>query len=62
MDEFDLSVITADGVFGRSGPENRVRELTQMGFNRVLFLIEPAEPDAQWPVLERYAGLIRQFQ
>ena len=62
MDEFDLSVITADGVFGLSGPENRVRELVQMGFNRVLFLIEPAEPAAQWPVLERYAGLIRQFQ
>ena len=62
MDEFNLSVITADRVFGQSEPENRVRGLIQTGFNRVLFLIEPAEPDVQWPVLERYAGLIRQFQ
>lgn len=61
MDEFDLSVITSDGVFGESKAENRIQELITTGFNRVLFLVEPAEPDKQWPVLERYAKLIRQF-
>jgi hypothetical protein len=62
MDEFDLSVITADGIFGASKTESRIQELITTGFNRVLFLVEPKEPDTQWPVLERYAKLIRQFQ
>ncbi len=62
MDEFDLSVITSDGVFGETKTASRIQELITTGFNRVLFLVEPADPDKQWPVLERYAGLIRQFQ
>src|SRR6266852_7749512 len=59
MDEFDLGVITAYALAGGSGDESRIRKLIQAGFNRVLVLIEPGVPDAQWPVLERYAGLIR---
>ena len=33
-----------------------------VGANRILFLITPDEPDAQWPVLERYAKLIASIQ
>jgi len=55
MDEFDLSVITV------SGTESRIRELLALGFHRIVFMIEPAAPESQWPILERYAGLIRQF-
>jgi probable F420-dependent oxidoreductase len=62
MDEFDLSVLTAYSLAGVSGNDSRIRELMQIGFNRILFLVEPGAPDTQWPVLERYAGLIRQFQ
>ncbi|HXG20225.1 MAG TPA: LLM class F420-dependent oxidoreductase [Methylomirabilota bacterium] len=62
MKEFDLSVITGYELAGARGTESRVRELMQMGFNRVLFLIEPGTPEKQWPSLERYATLIRQFR
>lgn len=62
MDEFDLSVITAYSRAGVSGAEDRVRDLIKIGFNRVLFLVEPGEPHVQWPALERHASLIRQFQ
>ena len=62
MDEFDLSVITAYSLAGVSGDESRIRKLSATGFNRILFLIEPGAPDAQWPVLEGYAGLIRTFR
>ncbi len=55
MEEFDLSVITV------SGTESRIRELLALGFHRIVFMIEPAAPESQWPILERYAGLIRQF-
>ena len=61
MNEFDLSVITGYELTGISGSESRIRELIGMGFHRVMFLIEPGAPDAQWPVLERYAELIRKF-
>jgi hypothetical protein len=43
------------------GLETRIRELLKLGFNRVLFLAPVAQPDKQWPVLERYAALIRNF-
>ena len=62
MSEFDLSVITAYALAGVSGTEQRIQELIKLGFNRVLFLLEPGTPDVQWPVLEKYAGLIRQFR
>ena len=55
MDEFDMSVITVGGT------ESRIRELLALGFHRIVFMVEPADPESQWPILERYAGLIRQF-
>jgi hypothetical protein len=36
--------------------------LMQLGFSRILFLIGSSVPNSPWPVLERYAGLIRQFR
>jgi len=47
---------------GVSGDESRIKKLIATGFKRILFLIEPGTPDVQWPVLERYAGLIRSFK
>lgn len=56
MKEFDLSVITAYGLAGSKGIEARIRELRELGFNRILFLIDATVPEKQWPSLERYAG------
>jgi len=41
--------------------EARIKEVLKLGFNRVLFMAPVARPDKQWPVLERYATLIRNF-
>ncbi len=62
MKEFDLSVITGYELAGAKGTETRIRELMELGFNRILFLIEPGAPEKQWPVLERYSNLIRTFR
>jgi len=62
LSEFDLSVITAYSLAGVSATESRIQHLITTGFNRVLFLFEPGTPEVQWPVLERYAGLIRAFK
>jgi len=62
MKEFDPSIITAYGLAGSKGIEARIRELMELGFNRILFLIDATVPEKQWPVLERYAGLIRSFR
>jgi hypothetical protein len=32
-----------------------------MGFQRVMFLLANGTPDKQWPLLERYYNLTRQF-
>ena len=62
MDQFDLSVITGEAFAGESSVESRIQELLSVGANRILFLIEPDQPDAQWPVLERHAKLIASIQ
>ena len=62
MDQFDLSVITGKAFAGENSLESRVEELLSVGANRVLFLIEPDQSDAQWPVLERHAKLITSIQ
>ncbi len=62
MDQFDLSVITGEAFAGENSVESRIQELMTVGANRILFLITPDEPDAQWPVLERYAKLIASIQ
>jgi probable F420-dependent oxidoreductase len=59
-DRFDFSVLTAEEMAPR-GIEGRVNELIKFGFGRVLFLISPATPDKQRPVLDHYAALIRKF-
>jgi hypothetical protein len=62
MEKFDLSVITANEPAGAGGLESRIRELLKLGFHRVLFLIDTKPADSQWPALEKYAALIRQFR
>lgn len=59
-DQFDLSVLTGEEMAPR-GIETRIGELVKLGFNRILFMISPASPDKQRPVLDRYAALIRKF-
>jgi probable F420-dependent oxidoreductase len=60
-DAFDFSVMTSEELAPASGLEARIRELLKLGFNRVVFLILPPPGAEQWPVLERYAALIRKF-
>jgi hypothetical protein len=43
------------------GLETRIHELIKLGFNRILLMAPVAKPDKQWPVLERYAVLLRRF-
>jgi probable F420-dependent oxidoreductase len=59
--DLDLSVMTAFDIAPAGGLEGRIRELLKLGFHRVLFLVPNGLPEKQWPVLDRYAGLIRQF-
>jgi hypothetical protein len=62
MREFDFTAITAFEMAPAGGLERRIGELVSLGFNRVLFVApSPAKPADQWPVLERYAALIRNF-
>jgi probable F420-dependent oxidoreductase len=60
MNKLDLTVLTAEEMAPK-GIEARIGELIKFGFNRVLFLISPAAPDKQRPVLDRYASLTRKF-
>jgi probable F420-dependent oxidoreductase len=60
-DKFDFTVLTAYEMAPVGGLEARIRELLKLGFNRVVFLVPPASPDEQRPVLDRYAALIRKF-
>jgi probable F420-dependent oxidoreductase len=60
-DVLDFSVLATEPLAPSGRLEARVQDLLKLGFNRVLFLIPPARPDEQLPVLERYAALIRKF-
>ena len=62
MDQFDLSVITGAAFAEEKSVESRVEELLSVGANRILFLVPPDEPDAQWPDLEGYAKLSARFK
>ncbi len=62
LEEFDLSVLAAYAVYGATGAESRIRELSALGFTRIVLLLEPAPPDTQWPVLEQYARLVKTFR
>lgn len=65
MDEFDLSVITwVLTAYEQAAPDaiKRIHELLDLGFKRIVFLIEPGQPDEQWKILEQGAKLVREFQ
>jgi probable F420-dependent oxidoreductase len=62
MSEFDFSVIMGPDLYGKAPNETRIRQLIDMGFNRVLFLFYPDQPDKQWSVVEQHAKLIRAFR
>ena len=65
MEELDLTVITwVLTAYAQAAPNaiKRLHELLDLGFTRLVFLIEPATPEVQWPILEKGAELIRQFQ
>lgn len=42
-------------IFGVGPDADRVRELVEMGFNRIIFALPPADPDTVLPMLDRYA-------
>src|SRR5216683_3446053 len=60
-DTFDLSACTGFELAPASGLEARIPQLLKIGFNRIVFLTPVGTPDKQWPVLERYATLMRKF-
>jgi probable F420-dependent oxidoreductase len=65
MDEFDLSVITwVLTAYEQAAPDaiKRIHELLDLGFKRIVFLIEPGQPDDQWRILEQGAKLVREFR
>jgi hypothetical protein len=43
------------------GLETRIPQLLKLGFSRIAFPTPVGTPDKQWPVLERYAALMRKF-
>ena len=61
FENLDLRVMTSLEFSPQGGIENRIRELLKMGFQRVMFLLANGTPDKQWPLLERYYQLTRQF-
>ena len=65
MDAFDLTVITwVLTAYAQAAPNalQRLHELIALGFTRIVFLIEPATPEVQWPILEKGAELIQHFR
>jgi probable F420-dependent oxidoreductase len=60
-ERLEFSVLTAYEMAPADRLEARISDLLKVGFNRVLFLIVPPPGTDQWPVLERYAALIRKF-
>jgi len=44
-------------IFGVGPDGDRVRELIEMGFNRIIFALPPADPDTVLPMLDRYAAI-----
>jgi probable F420-dependent oxidoreductase len=60
-ERLEFSVLTAYEMAPADRLEARISDLLKVGFNRVLFQIVPPPRTDQWPVLERYAALIRKF-
>jgi len=57
--DFDFTAITAYQLAGVDGSADRIGELAEMGFNRILLLLAPSDPDTQWAELDRFADLRR---
>src|SRR5262245_6368955 len=62
LDDFDLSVLTGFGGFEATGAETRVRELSRLGFQRILLVLEPGSPETQWLLLDHFERLLKRFQ
>ncbi len=58
---FDFTAATGFELAPSGGLETRIPQLLKLGFNRIVFLTPVGTPDRQWPVLERYAALMRKF-
>ena len=59
--KFDLTACTGFELASASAIETRIPQLEKIGFGRVVFLVPVGTPDKQWPILERYATLMRKF-
>lgn len=59
--QFDFTACTGFELASASAIEARIPELVKIGFNRIVFLTPVGTPDKQWPILERYAALMRKF-
>ena len=49
-------------IFGVGPDGERVRELIEMGFNRIIFALPPADPDTVLPMLDNYAAIAYEIQ
>ena len=49
-------------IFGVGPDGERVRELIEMGFNRIIFALPPADPDTVLPMLDNYAAIAYELQ
>jgi alkanesulfonate monooxygenase SsuD/methylene tetrahydromethanopterin reductase-like flavin-dependent oxidoreductase (luciferase family) len=61
-DAFEFSVLTGEEFRPAGGLEARVPALLKLGFHRLVLMVPTLAPDKQWPVLERYAKLIKTFR
>jgi probable F420-dependent oxidoreductase len=49
-------------IFGVGPDGDRVRELIEMGFNRIIFALPPADADTVLPLLDNYAAIAYEIQ
>jgi probable F420-dependent oxidoreductase len=61
FEDVHLTVLTKLEMAGTDALEGRIRELFGIGFKRVLLRLPTETPDKQWPLLESYARLLRNF-
>jgi alkanesulfonate monooxygenase SsuD/methylene tetrahydromethanopterin reductase-like flavin-dependent oxidoreductase (luciferase family) len=58
-DALSFTVLTGEEFRPAGGLEARIGELLKLGFQRAVLMVPTANPDKQWPALERYAKIIR---
>jgi probable F420-dependent oxidoreductase len=59
ISELDLTLTTGNPIEPDAA---LVEKYIDMGFNRLLFFLVPTTASEQWPLLEKYAGLLREFR